>query len=328
MPDRLPLEASPGASRPGPLRLSIVIETMNAHRAGIEQLLAVLEGLSAQTAPPGTFEVLIVRDPLAVPPLQMRDHPRGVPFRVIDAPGAHYYAQKNRGVEAAQGEILAFLDSDCVPAPQWAAAILDAFDREGPGLTALQGAIWTDDTIQGKAFLITSFGRLQSRRTQPAEMLTGNSSAFRRSALLARPFDEAPVFHGPEVEMLQRLKDSGARVLYVPDAAVRHRHEPGLRNFLAFGAYWGWCFLSLRRHGSAAVPYRTLFNRLGPLAPLVLAPAKAYMDTRRLLHRRTDLSLSLREGLGCAAVLYLNALAVGVGGLLFVLGRKSWEPSY
>lgn len=309
-------------------RLSVVIETLNAQRNGMEQLTEVLESLATQSAPAVDIEALVVRDPALLPNLPLPQSLNGLTVRVVDAPGAHYYAQKNRGAEHAHADILACLDSDCVPVTEWASSILDAFAKYGDRLGAVQGAVWVDESWQGKAFMITSFGRLQSSVEQPAKTLTGNNSAYWREAFIAAPFKEDPVFHGPEVEMAASLMEQGKSLRYVPSARVKHFYEEGLGNFVDFAVYWGWCFLNARRNGQAEVPYRQLFKRLGVLAPLIMVPAKLFMDARRLVQRWKDYALTVPDAAAILGLLSLMSLAVGYGGLLSVLGRQAKEPIY
>ena len=43
------------------------------------------------------------------------------------------YSLKNAGVQAAAGDLIAILDADCVPAPDWISRLVDAF-RRNPGI--------------------------------------------------------------------------------------------------------------------------------------------------------------------------------------------------
>jgi hypothetical protein len=239
---------------------------------------------------------------------------------MIDAPELHYYAQKNRGAREARAPIVAFIDSDCIPAKTWAASILEAFGREDPLLGAVQGTVWSDRTPLGFAFAITNFGVFQSLRERRTSSLTGNNCAFRREEFLADPFEDDPVFHGPEVRLAARIYDKGRYILLSPGAANHHHFLPGFNFFLAHGVYWGYCFLQLRRSGASSVPYAKFFNRLGPLAPLALIPAKAAFDLGRMMQRRADLEMSLFDTVGCTVSLLINSFAVGVGAFRSFLG--------
>ncbi|MHA7815618.1 MAG: glycosyltransferase family 2 protein [Pseudohaliea sp.] len=312
-------------------RLAIVIETLNYDRGNADLLAAVLGALASQTVPQEELEVLVVADPAVHPELRQWLAQQAPGVRLVDAPGAHYYAQKNRGAEAASAPVVGFIDADCVPLASWAECVLGYLSTDGEeSVAAVQGVVFTDDTLQGQAFAATSFGQVQARTRQPATMLTGNNCAFRRDAFLAEPFDEAPQFHGPEVRKLARLQQAGRQVVLEPGAAVRHAFYPGVGHFIDFSMYWGWCFLHLRRAAMAAgepVPYRW-WHRLGLAGPLLLIPAKMVMDWRRLLEHRRAMGLSWGRVGACALFLAAMAPAVCYGALLERLGREPPTPLY
>ncbi len=309
-------------------RLSIVVETVNTPAGDRRRLDACLAALAAQTLAASAFEVIVAIDPAVHPRLAAHVAAVAPAARTLDARGRHYYAQKNLGARAARADVVAFIDSDCVPASTWAAAIVEAFARADAALGAVQGTIDCGDSVAAKAFLVTSFPDLQTRAARATRTLTGNNSAFRRCDLVASPFDETPVFHGPEVRTAARLRREGRAIVLLPQAANRHYFTPGLGGFLTFGTYWGWCFLALRRDPRADVRYARLFRTLGPASPLVLAPAKAALDTARLLRRRRDLGLGAGAAVVAAGLLWAHAAAVGLGAALAVVGREPPVPPY
>ena len=120
------------------------------------------------------------------------------------------------------------------------------------------------------------------------------------------------------------LTQQGRYVLLVPGASCRHRFDPAtLRYFLTRSVYWGYCFLELRRDAPASVPHARFFRRLGPLAPLALAPAKAALDIRRLIEHRRHLGLGPARLVACSAALVLSGIAVGWGAARWTLGRPA-----
>jgi cellulose synthase/poly-beta-1,6-N-acetylglucosamine synthase-like glycosyltransferase len=56
-------------------------------------------------------------------------------IRPHSLPGAHYYRLKNAGAQVAEGEILAFTDSDVIPAPSWLPSLVKGIE-EGAVATA------------------------------------------------------------------------------------------------------------------------------------------------------------------------------------------------
>ena len=294
--------------------VSVVIETINLPPGDSHGLDSTLAGLARQTIA-SEIEVIVVADPKVHPDL--RQHVASTPLAVsvIDAPGLGYYAQKMAGAQHAQGEIVAFTDSDCIPVDTWAEAILEAFAGGDNRLGAVQGPIASDGSILGDAFTATLWAGLQTRTTRRTTWIGGSNCAFRRAELLVQPFDDAPLFHGPDVRMAQHVVASGRYILLHPAARVRHGRVPGFMPFLARGFYWGYCFALLCLGRDSSPRYAALFRRVGPLAPLALGPVKAFVDLRELLLRRSDLGVPARRLLPVAAVLLLNAVPVGLGAV-------------
>ena len=81
--------------------------------------LPIVLSLSQQTVPREAIEVILVADSQEHPELEALLPQLDSLARLVHAPGAHYYAQKNRGAEAAQAPVLGFIDSDCVPRNTW-----------------------------------------------------------------------------------------------------------------------------------------------------------------------------------------------------------------
>jgi len=311
-----------------PLKISIVIESLNYERGNHALLASVLQSLSQQTVPREAIEVILVADPQEHPELEALLPELDPLARLVHAPGAHYYAQKNRGAEVAETPVIGFIDSDCIPVNTWVETVLKHLTANSATPAAVQGTVVTDRSIQGVAFAVTSFGQVQGFETRETHMLTGNNCAFRRKEFLTAPFDEGPWFHGPEVSKVASIYAQGGVVLLDPGAEVYHAFYPGIANFLAFSAYWGWCFLHLRRGTPEEVRYAKLFDRLGWLAPAALVPAKMLMDTYRMWQQRKPMRLSWRQLVGATLFLLLMAPAAGYGALLERLGREPVTPKY
>src|SRR5438094_6000224 len=101
-------------------RISVVVCTYNGHRT----ILDCLEGLSRLRYP--NFEVIVVDDGSSQP-MESTVAPFG--FRTIRTPNQGLSAARNVGMEAATGEIVAYLDDDAYPDPDWLAYLGDAFLR-------------------------------------------------------------------------------------------------------------------------------------------------------------------------------------------------------
>ena len=116
-------------------RISVVVP----HYNDLERLGRCLAALNAQTMPREAYEIIVAdnNSPCGMAAVEQTVEGRA---RIVTAmtPGAG--PARNAGAEAAQGEILAFTDSDCVPEPDWlerGVAALTSADFIGGGMKVL-----------------------------------------------------------------------------------------------------------------------------------------------------------------------------------------------
>lgn len=177
-------------------------------------------------------------------------------------------AARNAALSDVQSELLAFLDSDCVPEPGWLATLaahladprvaavaprvrpLRGGTGGRPGLRAFLAACSPLDMGPHEA-LVTPTGAVPYVPT--AALLV------RRTALEEHAFDPE-LRHGEDVDLVWRLHDAGWRVRYEPDAVVRHA-EP---------TDWRVALDRRRRYGTAAAGLAR--RHPGRLVHLVIAP--------------------------------------------------------
>jgi glycosyltransferase involved in cell wall biosynthesis len=136
-------------------------------------------------------------------------------------------AARNRALELARAQLIAFLDDDIFAPPHWLAA-LHAGAQRHPQSEAFGGAIRA--AIEGTG--ARGCGRERppvttldlGERDRPARRVWGANMALRRSALeRAGRFDEAIGGHGDEEEWLEALLQRGGTIMYLADAWVAHR---------------------------------------------------------------------------------------------------------
>ena len=120
--------------------ISVIIPYYNpSGDALLEELLvrAISSAVSQPTSSPDDIEVIVVDDGSPVPPRDAVSSFDSSQIRLIEAPHGRLGAARNRGIEAARGEIISFLDADdyyfkdsllpCVKAMQSAGADLLGF---------------------------------------------------------------------------------------------------------------------------------------------------------------------------------------------------------
>lgn len=106
-------------------RLSIVSPVLNMERYLEPFLAAVL----AQDYPQHGYEIILVDNGSTDRGSEIIDQHKRV--RLLHESSRGSYAARNRGVREARGEIIAFIDPDCIPAPGWLKAIEGALAVPG-----------------------------------------------------------------------------------------------------------------------------------------------------------------------------------------------------
>jgi GT2 family glycosyltransferase len=151
-----------------------------------------------------------------------------------------FCAGNNRLVrEAEDADALALLNNDTRPEPGWLAALVDALRSAPDDVAAVSGKIvdWDGErldfgrgvmTFDGHAFQLDFRRPLSQARVPKAgeELLFacgGNLLIRRRSFLAAGGFDESYFAYLEDVDLGWRLWSGGERVLFAPEAVVRHR---------------------------------------------------------------------------------------------------------
>lgn len=212
----------------GAVQISVVIPARDE-----EKLLPLcLESLKRQSFR-GTYEIIVVdnnsRDRTA-------DVARAAGAQVVLEPHRGITWARQRGLEAARGEIIACTDADSTVGPRWLETIWNALARD-PGAVAIGGQVYYD---KGKGFggnlprwfgpLVFSAERLLCRVAGKPGGFWGANFAARRSALIeAGGFNRAIDFHGEDAELAARLRPLG-RILFDSGNAVRtspRRYEGG-----------------------------------------------------------------------------------------------------
>lgn len=197
---------------------------------------------------------------------------------------------RNRGIDEARGDFLAFLDDDILVQPPWLAAVMDCFSRTGADCVGGRTLIkWeaTPDEIVGDclAQLLALDQGLDSFRMLGPQLPEGGNVAFRKSVFRdgrgfctsLGPVGKIKTF-GEDSELMRRLLKDGLVVWYCAEALAYHstggeRLKPG---YAIRQKYW---------HGIAnAIIDVRMRGRLFQLTRAVMRLGKiALIDTPRLL---------------------------------------------
>lgn len=220
----------PEARRPEPIerpRYSVVVITFErpAH------LRRCLGSLAVQTYEP--HEVIVVDSSRDERSRAVASDQGGIVYERFPAGRRSMPAARNRGIERARGDVVAFLDDDCVASPEWLERLTSAYaclGAHGAG-----GKVIDPVSTLGPVRRFLTSGEpwaevdAGDRDVADVDFLQGGNMSFRRDLLLsAAAFD--PRYTGSnyreETDLCFRLRRTGCRLLYVPAAEVTHHRAP------------------------------------------------------------------------------------------------------
>ncbi len=207
-------------------RVSVVVCAYNSERT-MEACLASLEALDYPD-----YEVIVVNDGSEDRTLEIAER---FPFcRIISQQNEGLSAARNVGAEAAQGEIVAYTDSDCVADPDWLAYLIARM--EAGKLNACGGPNFPppEDSLVPAAVAVSPGGPTHVLISdEVAEHIAGCNMAFRRDVLLALGgFDPIYRAAGDDVDICWRFQDAGHAIGFSPAAVVWHFRRNTVRAYL------------------------------------------------------------------------------------------------
>jgi glycosyltransferase involved in cell wall biosynthesis len=177
-----------------------------------------LQGLAGQTLTTGTFEIILVddgsRDQTLETAKRLKQELGLEKLNIVHQPNAGPAAARNHGIRLAQGEIIAFLDSDCVPQPGWLEH-LTAPLRQDSTWVGVEGRTLP---APGKRTLMDHY----IDNPNGGFYWTCNI-AYRRSLLVEiGGLDEGfPLPSGEDIDLSHRMRQRGD-IVFAPEALVHH----------------------------------------------------------------------------------------------------------
>lgn len=211
------------------MKLSVVIPTLNEQA----HLGACLDAILSGTRPP---DEIIVADGGSVDRTVQIAQAHGA--KVVHNAQVNAAAGRNVGWRAAQGEMIAFTDGDCIPEPGWLAGLesaMEANSADGVGGRILPAApandieaFWNHLQLE----VIMEFG------PEPLEILGRDfrhsfitANCAYRKAFLDRlgGFDVWFANNGEDIDFFWRSIAAGGRLFYTPDAVVHFHGVTDLR---------------------------------------------------------------------------------------------------
>jgi hypothetical protein len=210
------------------VKVSIVINT----DARAKPLAICLESLRYLRYP--DFEVVVVAGPTRDGTHELCES-WGDAIKYGRCPVRNLSQSRNIGIAMASGDIVAFIDDDAVPEPEWLDDIVSAFEDPGVGVAGGFLHDHTGKTYQWKYGTANRFGTADTTWKHPTPefnfpnsfhtpQVIGANSVFRRSALVhVGGFDEEYEYFLDETDVTVRIVDAGWTVVQLDRAFVHHK---------------------------------------------------------------------------------------------------------
>lgn len=206
--------------------VSVIVPVYN-NPDGLRLCLRALEEQIYQKA---SYEVLVVDNGSSEPVSELVGEFRQARLLLEPVPGS--YAARNRGLSVARGEVIAFTDSDCVPAPDWLASGVAHLARlPDCGLLAGKIELFFHDPRRPTAVeLYENLIAFQQKAYVRVQNYGATANVFTLRRVIDRvgPFNAA-LKSGGDVEWGQRVAAAGYRMVYGDDTRVGHPARRSLR---------------------------------------------------------------------------------------------------
>lgn len=333
------IESATFASRDGVVRVSVIIPCFNAAHFVNDAVTSVVEQGEEG------IEIIVVNDGSSdTDALEEALRPFGASVKLLNEPHRGLPAARNRGIAAADGRYLAFLDADDRWKPGFLARQLAFLEESVADAVYCDADLFGPDASRGGTFMgdFPSRGEVSAVAVMKGECVVVMSSVV----ALAATVREAGGFHTDldfceDLDLWVRMLAGGAVFAYHREPLAQRRMHAGNMSSDGLGMARGTLLVIERHRGSVpmtASDRARIDRRCRRLrASIRIAAAKAAIDTGDAKEARRELIAAVRlrpswKPLVAAACLWLapgrtvrylrsargrSSIVLAVGGQLF-----------
>ncbi|MBM3320117.1 MAG: glycosyltransferase [Candidatus Eisenbacteria bacterium] len=221
--------------------VSVVIPAWNAAGRVGRAVRASLAQDGISPAP----EVVVVDDGSSD---RTAEEAEGAGARVVCQENRGPAAARNAGWRAAGGETILFTDADCIPCADWAARLVNLLGEERAGAAGGSYDIANPESLLARC--VQEEIALRHRRMKRNVRFLGSYNLAVRRRVLEETggFDESyRRASGEDNDLSYRIRKRGYRLLFDPEARVRHVHPERLGRYLLEQARHGYWRMKLYR---------------------------------------------------------------------------------
>ena len=264
--------------------VSVVLPVRNGERTVGDCINSIL----AADYPPDRREVVVVDNASIDGTAEII---KRYPVRYVYEARLGRSAARNRGIQESRGEIVAFIDADCVASTQWLRQLTAGFEEDGVSGVAGEILAFPPTTLAERYYAMQRARPQASAVNRSRPYAVTANVAFRRDT-----FDRIGVFDrrfpsGQDMDFGWRFFDAGLKLVYRERALVFHRHRPTGRGLFRqyFFRAQGWALI----HQKYGLPwsvrqesrqYGRLFVAVGQLGRAALSYSRDGKDRMELYY--------------------------------------------
>ncbi len=261
--------------KPAHLHVSVVVPVYSAQKT----IVACLNSLISQAFPEGSYRIIVVDNGSRDRTLEiLRRYESSV--TVVHESVRGPAAARNLGILLGGGDIVAFVDADCIAAPDWLSNLISQFDDQS--IAMVGGRI---ESVTPKNEVQLYGERIHDHKKaiefcNPPYIISMNS-AVRRTVLAEVGLFDNTFRRGEDVDLSWRIRKAGYQFQYAPDAVIYHHNESTLRGLLREGLLHGYYGVKVKRdHDAYLVQNGRHRNTFGNLRR-TLASFRRYLQLER-----------------------------------------------
>ena len=308
--------------------VSVITETITARSGGRTNSLATelapnVKALEQQTYPRQLIEHIIVLDK-EIDTTAADELCRRYPsVKFVSTLRSHYLVAKNAGAAAASGDIIALVDGDCEPEPDWIEMLVRTFN--GNNVAAVAGrTYYTGGSGFSRTFSVPDFNYILTEDNNESSGFNISNVAFRRQVILEHPFDTRLPRNGGCYFLYHQLRAQGARILHQPRARVGHALDFEGLGFFRKHFERGYDGVRVYYLDNDSVLRGTrVLRRFGFIGLAGITLRRILIDWKRLIHHRRQIGVSIIALPYFAFLGFITRLIELTGGLSAIISRRS-----
>jgi glycosyltransferase involved in cell wall biosynthesis len=234
-----------------PFRVSVVVIVLN----GVKTIGECLDSLVLQTYPHEYYEILVVDNGSTDGTQKIVTQ---YPVKLIFQPIRGYAPARNAGVKAANGDVVAFTDADCVVELDWLEKLMKPFDDPRIGLTGGHIAAYPSREPTYVEKFIEEAKFIKEPKTIGKGIishLTTANVAYRKKYISQANFFNEKLLSCEDVDISRTIQvELGLQAIYVPEAIIYHRNYRDIHGLFRFS----------RRNGYGEILMAAKWNKYHP----------------------------------------------------------------